>query len=150
MDNQPNINEGLALTHKSIDFLKEVAKWGKFLAIVGFIGIGLMVILAFFYGAIFAFMPNYDDAMMAAGGSVFTIVYLVLAVIYFFPVYYLFKFSEKLKGALNGNDSMMLQDGFEFLKKQFKYVGILMIVMLSLYGLIFIFSMIFLAGASMM
>ena len=36
------------LTISAIGFLKESAKWCKFMAIVGFVGVGLMVLAALF------------------------------------------------------------------------------------------------------
>ncbi len=36
--------ENLVIDWRSKEFLKETAKWTKFLAILGFVGIGLMVL----------------------------------------------------------------------------------------------------------
>ena len=83
--------EQLTINTKSKSFLKEIAKWAFFLSIIGFIGIALMVLLGVFSSVLFGAIPQteqipFDFSLML------TIMYLVLAVLYFFPVYYLLKF----------------------------------------------------------
>jgi hypothetical protein len=69
-----NLNE-LKLNNHSIGFLKETAKWANFLAIMGFIGIGLIVILAFFMGAVLSSLPNAN--LLPITGPIMTVVYLL-------------------------------------------------------------------------
>lgn len=141
----------LRLTEKSKSFLKETAKWAYFLSIVGFVGIGFLVLVALFFGTIFSklssFGGNSTPMPMMAGGFI-TVLYLVIAVIYFFPVYYLFQFSSKLKIAFNNTDNEQLTASFENLKSHYKFMGICAIVMISLYGVVFLFSLIGLAFAA--
>ena len=88
------------LTENSKSFLKETAKWAYFLSIMGFIGIALLVLLALFMGTLFAKLGSLGGgvaAMGALGGGFITTIYLVFAVIYFFPVYYLYQFASKAK-----------------------------------------------------
>ncbi|KDN56494.1 DUF5362 family protein [Flavobacterium seoulense] len=141
----------LRLTEESKSFLKETAKWAYFLSIVGFVGVGILVLFALFFGTIFSklssFGGNSTPMPMMAGGFI-TVLYLVIAVIYFFPVYYLFQFSSKLKIAFNNIDNEQLTASFENLKSHYKFMGICAIVMISLYGVIFLFSLIGLAFAA--
>ena len=53
MENLDLLNNDLQVTPQAQSYLTESAKWGKFLAIMGFIFCGLMVILAFFVPALF-------------------------------------------------------------------------------------------------
>jgi hypothetical protein len=131
----------LKLNDYSIDFLKETAKWVNFLAIMGFIGIGLMVISAFFMGAIFSSLPNSGDIPFNAG-PIMTGVYLLFAALYFFPVLYMYRFADKMKIALARKDEDVLTDAFINLKAHYKFIGILTIVMLSLYALLFLLALI--------
>lgn len=141
----------LRLTEESKSFLKETAKWAYFLSIVGFVGVGILVLFALFFGTIFSklssFGGNSTPMPMMAGGFI-TVLYLVIAVIYFFPVYYLFQFSSKLKIAFNNTDNEQLTASFENLKSHYKFMGICAIVMISLYGVVFLFSLIGLAFAA--
>lgn len=133
----PQLNsEGLA-------FLKETAKWGYFLSILGFIGIGFMVIIALFAGAIFSTLPGGDYGYSGImSGAFFTIFYLLFALLYFFPVLYLYKFSSKMKQAINQNNTQELNASLGYLKSHYKFIGILTIVMLSIYALIFIVGLV--------
>lgn len=131
---------GLKLNNYAKEFLKETAKWASFLSIIGFIGIGLMVIMALFFGTVFSSLSGFEDAGIGAelGGGFIMVTYLVMAVLYFFPVYYLYKFSVNMKKALYTNDDDVLATAFEKLKSHYKFLGILTIVILSLYILGFI------------
>ena len=137
--------EQLTLNNRSKSFLKETAKWTKFLSIMGFIGIGLMVIFSFFAGTILQNLPNAQPIPMDMGLTL-TITYLVIAVLYFFPVYYLFQFSNKMKTALLTKNDDTLSDAFEVLKSHYKFIGVFAIIMISIYLLIFVFAML---GAAM-
>lgn len=118
------------------NYLKESAKWGKFLAIVGYVGIGLMVLLSIFVMIGFSIASQLADTGFPMG--LFGFVYLVIAAIYYFPVTYLYKFSIQMRNGLNANDQLTITDGFKNLKSLFKFMGIFTIVVLSLYALILI------------
>lgn len=138
-ENQMHINP------ETREFLREAAKWAYFLSIVGFVMIGFFVLLAIFAGSIFSAMGSMGGQMGAAsmiGGTFLTVIYLLFAILYFFPVYYLFKFASNLKTAVRGNNSDSLSVAFSFLKSHYKFIGILTIVMIALYALVFIIGII--------
>lgn len=124
--------EELKISEASKSFLLETTKWAKFLAILGFVGLGLMVIGAFFIIAL-------GSSLRGAGGApvIMGVVYLLVAVLYFFPTYYLYNFSVKMKKAILEIDQNNADSGFENLKSMFKFMGILAIVMISFYVLFF-------------
>ena len=76
-------------------------------------------------------------ALGAAGGAIIGIFYLLITLLYFFPIRYLYIFSSKMKKAFEGNDSQEMTDAFENLKSHYKFIGILMIILLSFYALMF-------------
>ena len=131
----------LQIDHQSNSYLSEAAKWGKFLAIMGFIFCGLLIIIALFAGTMMASVmsgfggSSSDATASAVGGGVITFVYLVFAVIYFFPCLYLYNFSSKMQAALRANQQETLNTSFRNLKSCFKFMGILMIIMLAFWAL---------------
>ncbi|MBB6609768.1 hypothetical protein H7F15_01845 [Pontibacter sp. Tf4] len=133
--------QGLNLNLASEDFLRNTAKWGKFLAIVGFVGVGFMVLAGIFAGTMLgaAMSQAGGDGFGSAGGGFFTVFYLIFAALYFFPVLYLYKFSDKMKAALDSKDEDLITESFKNLKSLFKFMGILTIVILGFYGLAIIF-----------
>lgn len=130
----------LEVEEMSTRFLSETAKWGKFLSIVGFVFIGLIVIIAIFAGTLFGTMAGFSGNAMLAGGMsiIITIVYLAIAALYFFPCLYMFRFSTRMKKALAESNQELLNSSFENLKSCFKFMGIMTIILLSLYGLVFV------------
>lgn len=136
----------LQLNESAKGFLRETAKWAYFLSILGYVGIGLIVLIAVFVGAIFttigSMMPAEMNNFGAMGGSFLSAIYLIMAALYFFPVFYLNKFASNAKIALRDNDSKSLTASFEYLKSHYKYIGIMSLIILCLYALIIVFVVI--------
>ena len=139
--------ENLIIDWRSKEFLKETAKWTKFLAILGFVGIGLMVLISLFI--VFANSMLPENIMPFGSRMMIVFFYMIFAIIYCFPVYYLYKFSTNMKVALMNNDSKTIQDAFEFLKSHYRFIGIMMVIVFSLYA-ISIFIALIGAGATAM
>ncbi len=138
----------LVLNNQSISFLSEIAKWSQFLAIIGFIGIGFMVILALFAEVILNSFSAAYGGQQALGYGFFTVTYLIAAFLYFFPVLYLFRFSTNLKSSLIAKNDDDLTLALEYLKSHYKFIGILTIVVLGSYLLLIIFSIMGMLAAS--
>lgn len=135
----------LHLDETAKDFLKETAKWAYFLSILGFVGVGLFVVIAIFAGAIFSTLgATVPGAGVLAGsfGALMSFFYLLIAAIYFFPVYYLFRFGSNAKKAFRDNDSEMLTSSLGYLKSHYKFIGVLMASILVLYALIFVLALV--------
>lgn len=120
----------LVLDEKSQLFLTEVRKWTMFMAIIGFIFLGLLVIM----GLIIAFVGSFFGSYLG-GIERFLIffVYIIIGGLYFFPIYYLLKFSVNMKRAIEQSEQKDLTIAFEYLKSHYKFIGILTIVVISLY-----------------
>ncbi|HMV08917.1 MAG TPA: DUF5362 family protein [Cyclobacteriaceae bacterium] len=80
------------------------------------------------------------SGMAMMGGAFLTVLYLAMAVLYFFPIYYLFQFSSKIKAALQTQSSELLEQAFSNLKSHYKFMGILLIIVLGLYAIALIFG----------
>ncbi len=110
-----------------------------FMSILGFIGIGFLLIAAIFMGAIFGLIGAFEEDMLPAGiGIAASMLYLALAVLYFFPVYYLLQFSMKAKKAVLEASSDAFTGAINMLKSHYKFVGIMTIVVMALYPIIII------------
>ena len=122
----------LHVDQQSQGYLSETAKWAKFLSIVSFIMIGLLLILTIVGGAAMfssdlADMGYYDTDF----GIVGIIVFLIVMVLALIPNIYLYRFAVKMQVALRNNDQSNLASSFLNLKSCYKYVGIFTIVFLS-------------------
>lgn len=143
-------NQSLELDQQAFEALRESAKWSMFLAIIGFIGIGLMVIAAIIMGSVMAMIPDdgFGNSPFGAMKGFLSILYLVIAAIYFMPVYYLYKYASGMKNALNVRDSNLVSNALVSLKQHHKILGIMVIVLISLYILTIIGVMFFAFGVS--
>jgi hypothetical protein len=153
-------NSKIEIGHEALGYLNTTRKWTMFFAILGFVAIGLMLLGGLFAGALFKGamsglsgmegmegMEGMDVARSAGGfaGTMVFILILVFAVIYFFPMFYLLKFSTLSKNAIANLDSSGLTQAFKHLKSYWVYLGILVIIVLAIYLLIFIIA----GGATM-
>jgi hypothetical protein len=142
MENETNIPDGrrevkaMEFSAQSVVYLNETRKWTIFLSVLGFIFLGLMVIMAIFAGTIFSSMSG---GMAPAGTGIFlSFMYVAIAALYFFPIFYLYKFSTLSKRAIYGESTDDLTLAFKNLKSHYKFMGILTIVLLSIYLLAFL------------
>ncbi|MDX9930334.1 MAG: hypothetical protein RBS37_10835 [Bacteroidales bacterium] len=119
----------IEFTPASTGYLETTRKWALFLAILGFIGIGFMII----GGIIMTGASSMIPGLPFKGGAVVLIVFLLMALLYFFPVFYLFKFASISKEAVAQADKNRLEEAMMYLKKYYKFIGILIIVILCLY-----------------
>ena len=145
MENQQN----LELNEQALDALRTSAKWSMFLAIMGFIGIGLMIIAALVMASVMSAIPSSPMSPLGNLKGYLTGVYLFMALLYFPPVYYLFKYATDMKTALLNSRSDMVGVALGYLKSHHKYLGISIIVVLSLYILFIIGIIVFVANKGM-
>lgn len=149
-------NRKIEIGQESLGYLNTTRKWTMFFAILGFIFLGLMLVIGLLAGSfVNAFTSKMSgvegmagvEGAKAAGGFasiLIFIVILVFAVIYFFPLLYLFRFSRYTAKAVANLDPNEMQLAFKNLKSYWKYIGILIIIILVIYLIVFI-----VAGASL-
>jgi hypothetical protein len=97
MEQRDLLSNDLVISSISQSNLLSSAKWAKFLAIVGFIFIAIMIIGGLFAQTLLSYsrpdsLPYTGDMIKYMG-----IVYVVFAVILFFPCLYLFNFLIKCR-----------------------------------------------------
>ncbi len=128
-----NAPAGLEVGPAAMDHLRLSAKWAKFLAILGFIGVGFMVVLA-------VAMLGFDSFAKSIGNRLQVgLIYLVFAVVYFFPMFYLYRFADRTQEALASRSSRMLTEGLENLSNHYQFIGILTAIFLGLMVLVLLF-----------
>ena len=117
--------------------LLTMAKWTRFLAILGFIIMGL-VMLGFIVFSITSLGNNtnpennslaYKIGYIIGGGA-------VLLGLYFYPTYALLMYSAKLKKAISATNQQDFELAVNYLKNSFKYLGISIIIFIVLYGIL--------------
>jgi hypothetical protein len=136
MEQHDLLSNDLLINNTSQTNLVTAAKWGKFLAIVGFVFCGFMIIGGIAATAVLSSTNPYlnDTPFLKYMG----LIYVVLAIILFIPCLYLLKFSNKTQDAIRSSNQESLDTGFANLKSLFKFYGIFTIVILAIYALAFL------------
>ncbi len=126
----------LIVTEEMRSYFYDMAKWANFLAIVGFVFAGFMIIGAFTVGAAIGANPEMAKmvgAMGSLGSFGFTAVYLVFAFAIFYPSILLFKYATKAKIGVLYAEQASLEEAIGKIRLLFKYWGIIVILFLGLY-----------------
>ena len=122
------------ITMESLGYLNTAAKWAKFLAILGFIGIGFMVVGGLFTSVFLTFLrsvPSMSSFPVPMGFLGFF--YIILAAVYVMPVIYLNNFSNNISKAVAFRETAILTEALLNLKRHLKYIGIMTIVIIATY-----------------
>jgi hypothetical protein len=143
-------NKKIEIEHEALKYLNTTRKWVMFLAVFGFIILGLIIVIGLIAGT---FMSAFSEGKLNtvfSGPLIFGAVVLA-AIVYFFPGLYLFRFSKHLARALESYDKLELHKAFKNLKSYFVYIGVLIILFMIVYVAALVItgtSMSFLKGLS--
>lgn len=118
--------------------LKQARGWVKFISILGFVMMGLMISA----GIIISIVSSSTVAFSEAGfpGIIIALIYIVIAGVYLIPLIYLFKFTKAAENTYIHNDPSGLDGAVKNLKNHFKSIGIIIIGFLSVYILVIIIA----------
>jgi hypothetical protein len=121
------------ITSAMMEYLKQTKPWVRFISILGFIGTGFLLLLGLFlmlgagvmssrFGSAFGGVP------MAAIGMV----YLVLGALYILPAVFLFRYAAGIQKALTVDLTSGVEEALQSQKSFWRFVGILMLILLIL------------------
>ncbi len=129
------------LTSKSVAYLLKAAKWGKFLAILGFIVSGLLILGGIAMSFVLNKVSGTDELVpidMPFSPGVLSIIYIIIAVISLIPVIFLNTFSNNAMKAIHLSSTEKMTTSLRNLKNLFVFIGISTVILLTLYTLIVI------------
>lgn len=120
--------------------LLETARWTKFIAIIGFVILGLLILVGILMGlGLSVASQMYDTANLgSAFGTAMMVMYLVLSLLYFFPILYLYKFSVLIKPAIHTGNQQQFNLALSYQKRMYKFIGIMLLVVFGLYAVMII------------
>jgi uncharacterized BrkB/YihY/UPF0761 family membrane protein len=138
----PIENRIIEIEERTLIQLNKTRKWAMFLAIIGFIFLGLIIVMGLVAGTFFNTFSSVSADRGMPGYLVFLPV-IGVTIIYFFPVLFLFRFSKHSALAVATYDKMELHKAVKNLKYYFAYLGTLIIIVFLVY-----FSVLIIAGSS--
>ncbi len=118
----------IILDQTAIGHLFIARKWSSFLSIVGFVIIGIMILLPLGVLLMASRFPQDELLKVTALFQVAPIVIMML--IYGFPIYYLYQFGKYSKIAIDNFESDAITIAFKYLKLHYRFMGILVVVVL--------------------
>jgi hypothetical protein len=131
MENSPEPRR-IEISTSSLNHLNSTRKWTMFLSVLGFIFLGLLIIFGLVTSTFLTAFKT-REVNLGVPESLFIVVFIVGAAVYFFPVFYLFRFSRNMRDAIQGLNQEKLDMAFRNLRIYFTYIGILVIIVLSIY-----------------
>ncbi len=137
------------LNGEDIGNLTNSARWSKFLGILMFVLVGIMALISL--GVLFSGNSVLNTAIGTRGASfkgmffIYLLFMLVLMLVYYFLGKALYNFGKKTKAAFDTNNPEELSLALKGLNSFFTISGVLSIIVLSIYGLVIIFSLLMLA-----
>jgi hypothetical protein len=145
MENQNDLLVGIGVDDVTQSHLISIAKWNRFLAIIGIVGFGLFILIILFGGSYLATklisMGGQNRMMDSYGSGMLTgvfIIYAMIGVVLLIPCIYRLNFANKMLKALAVNDQQVFNDSLANLKIYSQYMGILTIILIGIYGLIIV------------
>lgn len=126
------------LTSESVNYLLKAAKWGKFLAILGFIISGLLIAGGIAMSFVLNKASGSDEMIpinLPFSPVLLSIIYVIFAGIYLIPVIFLNTFSNNAIKAVNLSSTEKMSASLRNLKNLFVFAGVSTIVLLALYTL---------------
>jgi hypothetical protein len=133
----------IEIENETLKYLNTARKWAMFLAIIGFIFLGLIIVIGLIAGT-FLTAFNSGEKSLGIPESLMFIPVLLVALLYFFPVLFLFRFSKHTSHAIQTLDKMEFHKAIKNLKSYFAYIGIMIIVVFTFY-----IAVLIIAGTSM-
>ena len=132
----------IEIEERTLRLLNKTRKWAMFLAIIGFIFLGLIIVMGLAAGTFFKTF-NSVNAEKGIPGYLMYLPVIAVTIIYFFPVLFLFRFSKHSALAITNYDNLEFHKAIKNLKFYFAYLGVLIIIVFVIY-----FSVLIIAGSS--
>ncbi|MCE1198024.1 MAG: hypothetical protein LWW85_03555 [Marinilabiliales bacterium] len=133
MENNSIAEKDPMLNYQIKQDLLETSRWGKILALIGYVGLGAMVLFFLLMVIRVSFATAISRGLQMSALAFF---YVIVVALYVFPITYLYRFSNQIRKAVLTDEEMLLTTAFHSLKKLFRFMGIMTLAILSLYALI--------------
>lgn len=138
MENTQEIRK-IEIDQNTLKHLNTLRKWTMFHAILGFIVLGLFIVIGVIAGTFLSAFSTVKTGSEITDLSILIII-LFLSVAYFFPVFFLFRFSKYSAHAIHTLSKEYLHRAIKNLKAYFIYLGVIIILFILLYVVVLIVS----------
>jgi uncharacterized protein involved in cysteine biosynthesis len=134
--NQKDPFGDVAVTPLMVEHLRATKPWVRLVSVIMFIFTGLM----FLIGLAMFLIPT-PKGINSPSFGLLGIVYIVMGAFYLVPAYFLHQYASYIRDFLQGGGDSAMESALGSQKSFWRFVGILTLVVICLYALIFIFAM---------
>lgn len=136
----PSFSTGSAVSQGVVAQLAGTKPWVRFISVLMFLGAGLMLILGLVMVVMGSAIASASNNQMFAGGMgvVLAAVYIVMAAFYIYPALKLWKYANSIGALMSSGSVLDLETALSQQRSFWKFIGIIFLVFVSLYALIFI------------
>lgn len=131
--NQSDPLENIPVTSLMIDHLRATKPWVRLISIVLFIMSGLIIV-----GGLAMMLMPFQGGFGGGIGAFFGLLYIAFGIIYFFPAYFLMKYASSINQLLQGGGDVAMEDALGNQKSFWKFSGIMTLVVICIYGIMFV------------
>ena len=127
----------IGLTQEAVKHLDQTRKWTMFLSVLGFIFLGILILAGIFMSLSMSMLDS-ASAMGPVSGIFIAIIFIIIAVICFFPYLFLYRFSVHAKSSLAQSDARDLTYALKNLSSYYTFIGVLTVIVLGIYALVLV------------
>lgn len=138
-ETQRELAQDLDLPSLARPYLQEAAKWAKRLSILGFIILGLFVLISIIAPLALSSTGRSVMNEFASVSNTVSIFKIAQAILCFFPIFFLYRFATQTQKAIKTHDNDSLVFGLQSLKSFFKFFGMVAIIVFSIYVVLYLF-----------
>ncbi|NOT48609.1 MAG: hypothetical protein HOP17_12770 [Acidobacteria bacterium] len=137
--NQTDSLSNIPVTPLMIEYLRATKPWVRFMSVISFILAGLMVL----GGLVMIVLPAGPGMERFGLGPMIGIIYILLAGLYVAPAYFLHQFASSIGNLMRGGGDVAMEAALGSQKSFWRFVGIMTLVVMVIYVLIFVFAILF-------
>ena len=134
--NQRDPLANMPVTPLMVEHLRATKPWVRLISIVMFVATGLM----FLAGLLMMFIPTPGGMRGFGFGPVVGIIYFLIGGLYLVPAYLLHQYASYIKDLVNGGGDTAMENALGSQKSFWRYSGIVTLVVIGIYVLIFVFA----------
>ena len=136
----------LTIDNVSKEHLFVIARWARFLGIVILVLMGIAILATLYTATLTVDVPpGFENELRSQAQRTLRtsaiIGSLVILGVTIPPTIFLLQFSGRIKIALLSENQELLNDSLKQLKRYFRYIGILLIILLAFYALAFLVAL---------
>ena len=124
-----------------VEYLRQTKPWVRFISILGFIGTGFLLLagLLLIVGSSFV-SSRFGSGLGGVPIALIGLLYAILGALYIIPVVFLFRYANGIQKALSVDLTGGMEDALRSQKSFWRFVGILMLILLILQVVVLVFA----------